>query len=139
DNARARPSGNEFNFDSEAGYDLNTNFARVEPFLGFSYDRLTIGSYTETGADPLNLTVSQQTASSLRSRLGSQISRSFPAGNTVLTPYLRLGWQHELANQSRAIEAQFAGQGGGTFQVKTADVARDGMLLGAGMNADLSR
>jgi uncharacterized protein with beta-barrel porin domain len=137
--ATANPTGSELNIDSEAGYDFRIALAKVSPFIGFSYDRLSVGSFSEQGAGALDLNISPQTAESLRSRLGAQVSRAFLTGESMLTPYIRLGWQHEYRNQSRPIQAQFAGQGGNVFSVNTADVARDGALLGTGLNIDWSR
>ena len=136
--AKASPSGLELNVDATAGYDLKTRPLTVSPFASLSYDRLTIGSFTEDGAGALDLRVEPQMAQSLRSVLGAKFSRQFKLGWCSLTPYASAGWQHELANQSRAIAAQFASGGSATFTIRTADVARDGVLVGAGLNMEWS-
>ncbi len=135
--ATASPSGQEFNMDATAGWDDKTAYAILSPFLGIAYDRLMLGSFTESGAGSLNLAVAGQTAESLRSTLGAKVSRQFTVPDWFdLTPFASIGWQHELENQSRALTAQLASGGTGAFTVQTADVARDSALLGAGLDLD---
>jgi outer membrane autotransporter protein len=123
--------------DATIGYDDKMAHAVVSPFLGLAYDRLMLGSFTENGAGSLDLALAGQTAESLRSTLGVKVSHRYNVPDWFdLTPYASVGWQHELVNQSRALAAQLADGGTGTFTVKTADVARDAALLGAGVNLD---
>ena len=133
--ATAEPSGQEFNMSATSGWDVKTAHADVSPFLGLSYDRLMLGSFTESGAGDLNLAMAGQTAESLRSAMGVKVSRQFKPDWCDLTPYASVGWQHEFESQSRALAAQLV-SGGGTFTVMTADVARESVLLGAGLNMD---
>ncbi|HEX4046777.1 MAG TPA: autotransporter outer membrane beta-barrel domain-containing protein, partial [Elusimicrobiota bacterium] len=134
--ATASPSGSEFNLDATGGWDVKTARALVSPFAELAYDRLMLGSFTEGGAGALDLAMAAQTAESLRSTLGVKVSRQYKPAWCDLTPYASLGWQHEFADQSRALAAQLASGGGATFTVQTADVARESALLGAGVNMD---
>jgi len=134
--ATASPTGQEFNADALVGYDFKPDFATVSPFVGLSYDRLMVGSFTESGAGALDLSVSPETAESLRSRLGAKVSRKLKSGSIFLTPFASAAWEHEYDNQSRAIDAQFGTTPGSGFAVSTADAARDGALVGAGLDAD---
>ena len=133
--ATASPAGSEFNMDALAGWDVKTAHADVSPFVELAYDRLMLGSFTESGAGALNLAMAAQTAESLRSTLGVKVSRRFKPDWCDLTPYASAGWQHELDNQSRALTASLAG-GTGSFTVNTADVSREAALLGAGLDMD---
>jgi outer membrane autotransporter protein len=131
--------GGEVNLDLGAGYDLKTTLlGTLSPFAGLSYDRMMIGGFTEDGAGALNLSVSRQTAQSLRSRVGVKVSERFDAGAYSFSPYASLGWRHELLSQSRAIEAQLSGSGS-VFSVKTGDYARDGTMLGGGFAIERGR
>ena len=135
--ATAEPSGEEFNVDATAGTDSRMKYLTVSPFLGLSYDRLMLNSFTESGAGALDLGVAPQLAQSLRSSLGSKFSYSFnKTGWFVVTPYGSAGWRHEFVNQSRPIEASLASGGSGAFSVRTADVARDALLFGGGLDLD---
>ena len=134
--ATASPSGSEFNLDATAGWDAKTSHAVVSPFLGLGYDRMMLGSFSESGAGDLDLALSPQTAESLRSTMGVKISRRFKPDWCDLTPYASAGWQHEFDSQSRALGASLGSGGTGAFTVQTADVAREAALLGAGVDMD---
>lgn len=138
--AAARPTGNEFNSSVSADYDLRTSrWGIFTPFAGLDYDRLMIGRFTESGAGALNLDVAPQTAQSLRSNVGLKYSQKLATDAHTYLPYVRLGWRHELDNQSRPITAQFATGVGSPFTVSTGDTARDGTILGTGISMDLGR
>jgi autotransporter-associated beta strand protein len=132
--ATASPGGNEFNLDASAGYDLKYGRATLTPFGGLSYDRLHVDSFSEGGAGALDLNVGSLAFNSLRSSFGVKTARRFGFDEDWfgLTPSASLGWEHEFADQSRAIGAQFSA-GGGSFSTATADVSRDALLAGLGL------
>jgi outer membrane autotransporter protein len=133
--ATASPKGNEINTDANVSYNIETrNWGTYSPFAGINYDRLRVASFSESGADTLDLSVSPETAQSLRSSVGLKVSQKFDAW----TPYASAGWRHEFENQARPIEAQLASGVGGQFTTSTADVARNGLLAGAGVVVKVS-
>ena len=137
--AHGAPTGDEFNLDSSAAYDYHTHdWGTFSPFAGLAYDRMMIGAFSETGADPVNLNVSAQTAQSMRSSLGLRYSEKFDMGDWNITPYGSLGWRHEFLNQSHPIEAQLASGAGTVFTVDSGGYARNGTLLGAGALANFT-
>ncbi|MBI3296558.1 MAG: autotransporter outer membrane beta-barrel domain-containing protein [Elusimicrobia bacterium] len=133
--ASSTPEADEFNVNAQAGWDLKTSRVTLSPTVGLAFDRLMIHSFTEDGAGAVNLKVDGQVADSVRSTLGTKLSRKFGSGTRTVTPYVSGAWQRELANQSRAITAQFA-SGGAPFSVNTAAVSRDAGLVGAGVETD---
>jgi len=135
--ATSKPRAQELNVDASGGFDRRIGSVLVSPFVGLAYDRVAAGAFAESGAGAVNLTVSPFTAESLRSTLGAQISREVKVDGRRLSPYASASWRHEFKSQSRAIDAQFST--GGSFTVHTADVARDGASLGAGIRAELGR
>jgi autotransporter-associated beta strand protein len=138
--ATASPKGAELNTDASVSYDIETSrLGTYSPFAGLNYDRLTIGSFSESGADSLDLNVSPETAESLRSSVGFRVSQKFEDGPHTWTPYGSLGWRHEFENQSRPIEAQLASGVGSQFTTSTADIARNGLLAGLGVLVKVSQ
>lgn len=129
--ATASPSGTELNFDSSAGYDLKRGRTKLTPTVGLNYDRLSVAGFTESGAGGLDQSVSPFDFNSLRSSLGAKVSHRFGDWFTF-TPSASAAWEHEFANQSRAISAQFAGGGAGALSVNTADVSREALAAGVG-------
>jgi autotransporter-associated beta strand protein len=136
--AKSNPSANEFNTDASAGYNLRTHRLVFSPFGDVAYDRVMTGGYSESGAGGLDMNVFPETANSLRTTLGLKISRKYDVGHKQLTPYFSGAWRHEFQNQSQAVDAEFASAGAPNgFTTRTADIARDGAVLGAGMLASL--
>ncbi len=130
--AAAAPKGTELNANASASYDFKTSaWGTFSPFAGLNYDRTMIGSFSETGADALDLNVAEQTAQSLQSSLGLRVSNTFHGEAYSWKPYLSAGWRHQFQNPMRPIDAELA-SGGGKFSVTTGNFARNGALLGTG-------
>ncbi len=130
--ATASPTGTELNFDSSAGYDLKRGRTTLTPTAGLDYDRLSVAGFTESGAGGLDQSVAPFDFNSLRSSLGAKISHRFGDWFTF-TPSANAAWEHEFANQSRAISAQFANGGAGALSVNTADVSREALAAGVSL------
>jgi fibronectin-binding autotransporter adhesin len=74
----------------------------------FYHDR---DSFTESGADSLNLHVSSTGNRTLRTHLGMNISKDIQTTNsTAITPSLRVGWAREYPLDDRGIEASLGDQ-----------------------------
>ncbi|MCX5794808.1 MAG: autotransporter domain-containing protein [Elusimicrobia bacterium] len=140
--ATASPQGAEFNLAASASFDLKAKawgLGTFSPFAGLDYNRLMIGSFQESGADTLDLSVAPQTAQSLQSSLGLRYSDRLQWDSCTVLPYLSLGWRHEFEDQSHPIEAQLASGVGSVFSVATGRFARDGTLFGTGFSLDWGR
>lgn len=134
--ASAKPKGNEVNLYGRAGYDFeNGSGGTLSPQLSMNYDRLTVDPFTESGADSLNLSVSRQTAESLRSNLGMRYSDRRSMGNYLLASYISLGWGHEFKSNP-STEARLASAGSDLFSITTANYGKDGLLAGIGTSVN---
>jgi uncharacterized protein with beta-barrel porin domain len=134
--ATASPSGSEFRLDASGGWDIKEGRALLSPYADFSYAHQHVNGFSESGAGALDLNVGPFGTNSLRTTFGTKLSRKFAGDGWSLTPSLNAGWEHEFADQSRAIDAQFS-TGGGAFSVDTADVARDALAAGVALTSDL--
>ncbi|MFZ5779657.1 MAG: autotransporter outer membrane beta-barrel domain-containing protein, partial [Pseudomonadota bacterium] len=106
-----------------------TPFARLQGYTG------TQNGFTESGAQSLDLTVAQQTTSSLRSVLGAQLGGSVDLGwRERLALQLRLGWSHEYADVSRPVTATLAGAPAMPFTTYGISPQRDGAIVGFAAN-----
>ncbi len=126
--ATGHPSGTSINSILQFGLDRHIGKKKISPVVALEYNRATIDSFSEDGANALNLNVQQQTASSLLSIIGGRVSRDFGKGKTVWTPSLQLGWEHEYLSDERSIDAQFHA-GGGAFGVQTAQAGTDAAVV----------
>jgi autotransporter-associated beta strand protein len=135
--ANSAPEGNEGVADLDGGYDFHLGGFTVGPSAGLQYVHLTVDGYNESGSIA-DLSVNDQDADSLRSRLGGRISFSFSHYGVNFTPHLDATWQHEFMDNSRGITSQFSGAGLGSFSVKTDNPSRDSALVDAGLDAEIS-
>jgi outer membrane autotransporter protein len=131
--------GNQYSVNNEAGYDFKVNHFKIGPTLGVEYVQLTVDGFTETGAGSAGLTVRDQKADSLRSRLGAKANRPFSIRSVALTSEVRAAWQHEYLDDSRDITASFNDPSAGAFAVHTTGPQRDSALLGAGLTAQVTK
>ena len=129
--AQAHPFGAEINASANGSFDIgNQATGALSPFVGLNYFRLSVAGFTERGADSLNLRVDPQSVQLLSSTLGLRYSQKRRVGAI----FFDAGWRHEVLNQSFAIDARLASGAGGAFSVATANVDRDGAVLGAGVS-----
>jgi len=93
---------------------------------------LTQNGFSEWGsANSLNLSVAQQTTTSLRSTFGAELAGAIGLGDTkTLDLALRLGWMHDYADTGRPITAAFAGAPSNSFTVYGATAQRDAATIG---------
>jgi uncharacterized protein YhjY with autotransporter beta-barrel domain len=95
------------------GYQFNAASVNIYPSLSVNYRRAVINSFTETdpnppaGGDGLALSYNDQTVDSLRSILGVDLSLPISASFGVITPIVRLEWDHEYKTGARSIEARY--------------------------------
>jgi len=138
--ATASPAGGEFDMKGSLGYDLKSGATTLSPFGSLDIDRVSVAGFTESGAGALDMNVGPQTDDSVRTTLGAKFAHRFGFDENWfgLTPALSAAWEHEFANQSRAISAQFA-TGGASFAVGTADVAREALLGSAGFAMEFGK
>ncbi len=88
--------------------------------------------YTETGAGVNDMTVSDRSADSLRSRLAVELTREIElASGGRLVPGVLLGWEHEFEDFDE-VEARFA-VGGDPFLADVGSPVEDGIAVGAGL------
>lgn len=137
--ANSSPDGQQVTAAVNGGYNWKKGGWSFGPLAGVQYVHLNIDGYTETGAGALDLAVNRQQTDSLRSSLGGRVSYDIKLSNgMVLTPEVRLSWQHEFLDDSRGVVATFSDPSAGAFSVRTDDPSRDWALLGLSLTGSLS-
>jgi len=82
----------------------------VGPQFGAKFINLRETSYTETGTDIYNFTVASNSLNSLRPFAGVDLTkRFFISDHWALVPNLKAGYEHEVNNDVRKINAQTEG------------------------------
>ncbi len=138
--ARSRQNGGQFSAALNVGRDWEVGDFTMGPIAGVQYTYVGIAPFTEEGADSLNLRLSQQNASSLRTTLGGRVAYTWNLSQTIaLIPELRMFWVHEFLNDPRTIGAALDGGSGSGFDYITSAPGRDSVFAGAGLTAQLGQ
>jgi outer membrane autotransporter protein len=138
--AKADPNSTHFSAALNLGKDFEVGKFTLGPIVGAQYTYAGIGSFTETGADSLDLSLDQQNANSLRSTLGGRIAYTWDLSQKIaIIPEVRMFWQHEFLNNARNINASLDGGNGAAFDFKTTDPYRNSVFAGAGVTAQFGK
>ena len=134
--ASADPGSGQFTAGLNLGKDFEVGKFTLGPIAGAQYTYAGIGSFTESGAESLDLSLGQQNANSLRSTLGGRIAYTWNLNQKIaFIPEVRMFWQHEFLNNPRNISASLDGGNGAAFDFETSDPYRDSVFAGAGVTA----
>ena len=135
--AEADPNGWELNAMLNTGYNFRSGNWVFTPNASISYTRITLDGFSETGSlAPLSYPSQHQ--ESLRSEIGAKIAYNAILNNgVVLTPQIRVAWQHEFMDSTQTMDSQFI-TGGSMFTVAGPHMDRDRALLSAGISAQLT-
>ncbi|MFK5924114.1 MAG: autotransporter domain-containing protein [Verrucomicrobiota bacterium] len=138
--ARSSPDGGQFNAYQDLGYDWRAGGFTIGVLAGSQYTYAGISSFSENGAESLDLRLDRQEVNSIRTNIGGRIAYAWDLGpNLVVIPELRVFWQHEFLQDSREIGTTLDGGKGSSFDYETEALGQDGIQAGAGVSARFSR
>lgn len=136
--ADGETEGDEYSITVGGGYDFFLEAWNVGPYARAALRRSDIDGFTETGAQGLNLQYSDQEIRSLSTALGAQVSRAISTDFGVLSPQLRVEWEHEFDDGSREISVQYAADpNNNQFFVITDGADKNFFNVGASLAATL--
>jgi len=147
----ASPGGNAYAVGGTAGYQYAAFGWDLSPSLSVNYRRVKFDSFSETdtsGAqDGLALSFNERTIESLRSILGVQISKPISVSFGVVSPVVRVEWNHEFKTGARSIAAHYAfdpsctasGPCASNFALPTDSPASNYGVAGAGIIVTLAQ
>jgi outer membrane autotransporter protein len=102
------------------------------------YVNAHVSGFSETGGFGA-LSVNAADSNSFQTTLGVRLTSRIALGNDgVLTPELRLGWNHEFLDASQPLSASLTGVAGSAFSATGIAFSRDAALIGAGFSLELS-
>ncbi len=137
--ATSDPSGVQFNALLAGGYDFHRGNWTFGPLLSAEFSTLNVDSYTEQGANALNLKVANDSALSFKTNVGAHLGYDIKLSNGVrIHPELSLSWQHEFLNNDRTLRSSFAQGNGPSFGYTVPHQGRDTLISSAGVTVDFS-
>ncbi len=116
----------------EAGYRAEMGRVAFEPFAGLAYVSTSTDGFTETGGAAA-LTSTDKSFDSTTTTLGLRAATDFNVGDGKATVRGGLGWRHAFGDVTPASTVAFVG-GGDSFTVYGAPIARDALLIEAGLD-----
>jgi len=119
----------------EAGYQLDTAVARLEPFAGMAGTMLINNGYHERGGSAA-LDGDSDTQTLLSTSLGLRADRAITVAGRDVLVHGAAAWRHAFGDREPSINQSFAG--GSAFTVFGAPVSADTAFLEAGLNVGLS-
>lgn len=130
--------GNQYSGSLGGGYEFHLDQLAeglsVGPRARFDYAYEQIRSFTESGANGLNLRYDGYDIESAVSVLGAEASYAVSTSFGVVTPQLRVDWNHEFAADPARVKARFAADPNEVvFFVRPARLNRDFCRLAAGV------
>lgn len=133
----SRPCG--FDVDAHLQFGVNLPLCNwlVVPLVRASYFYVRQNHFHEHGAGCLDLCVSSSSTQTLRTVLGTGLTRSFGVGYINFIPQIQLGWAHDFFLDSRKIRADLI-ELGGVFSVDSFHNDRNGFLGAAQLTAQIS-
>jgi uncharacterized protein with beta-barrel porin domain len=137
---RGDTEGPQYTAGLGAGYDFRAGPVTITPYGRVEYIHLDIDSYTERGADGLNLTVRKQDVDSFQSAVGAALAYSLSLPFGVLVPQIHGEWRHEFLNNDRPITAKYTADPFNTFfAIPTDRPDRNFFAVGAGLSLVLAQ
>ncbi|MCX5678940.1 MAG: autotransporter domain-containing protein [Candidatus Omnitrophica bacterium] len=127
--ANADYNGQQYSGYFEGGYSFFYKNLRMTPLVSFQYMHLHTGSYTETGADALNLSVNSQDYDMAMTGFGAKAAYPLEFKYGTIMPDLHAKWLYDWAGDNQAATASFAG-GGTAFGTNGFRAARSGYDMG---------
>ena len=130
----AKPKGDAWSVDLEAGRRIAVAGAELTPALGVAYDDVSRDAVSETGDAVIGLSFGEETRKSLTARLGARLSASVGAGETDVRPYLSAFVTHEFEDTAATLSPRLHGE---RFDIIAPAADETGLRLGAGVDADI--
>lgn len=135
--AEGNPDGWELNTMLNTGYNFRSGNWVFTPNASVSYTRISLDGFSETGS-LAPLAYPDQHQESLRSEIGAKIAYNAILNNgVVLTPQIRIAWQHEFMDSTQTMDSRFI-SGGSMFTVAGPHMDRDRATISAGISAQLT-
>ncbi|SDY01337.1 autotransporter-associated beta strand repeat-containing protein [Pseudomonas kuykendallii] len=120
----------------ELSYVIDTQMVALEPFVGLSHSRYRSDTIREKGGDASLRSDGDQTIT--QSTVGLRAAKHIDLGQEAdLIVRGSVGWQHAFGSTQADASMRFA-QGGDSFKVEGAPMARDAALVGAGVEMAIS-
>jgi uncharacterized protein with beta-barrel porin domain len=135
--ATATPGAGQLNTMLAGGYNWKKGNWAYGPVASLQYTYFGMNSFSETGAQSLDLSNQGWNASSLVSNLGGNLAYTWQATkHLMVVPQLNLAWQHEFMQNPYTINSTM---GGAPISSTSAAPQRDSLYTGVGATLEFNK
>ncbi|MEN6615186.1 MAG: autotransporter domain-containing protein, partial [Syntrophorhabdus sp.] len=131
--ARASYSGHIMSAYAETGIQFTGEYLDIIPLAGIQGSYFMRSSFTESDASTVGLSIDSQSYSSLVSSLGVRLRKEITLERGIMTPEVRLRWDHEFSNDDLGMNASFIAYPGASFTVTPTRPDRDRLVAGVSL------
>ncbi len=133
--SRGNTDGHIWAAGAATGLSFSAGNFEIEPFGAIRYAKVRVNGLSE-GGSPAALTIGRNDAETLRVNAGGRIGTKFDAGNVIVRPQLRAGWNREfMMDDPRTISAAFNnGTIGTPFSFTTTPLSGEYYNVGGALN-----
>lgn len=117
----------------EGGYIIKMTYVDLIPRISFQATQLWRDGFSEDGAGSLSLDADRETVSSYLGSLGVTVRKDYATAAGIVSPELRVRWDHELSNDNHVLNASFSGYHLSAFTVMADRPDRDRLGVGLGL------
>lgn len=137
--ATSSHGGNDVALDIGLSRPIAVDSWQITPRVGLSYFHIDQASFTERGADSLDLAVKPAALNALYSRVGVAIGQPMVLGDTSILPEFRAAWLHNFLDTQGQFGASFLGAGSASLGQVGAAVGREAGDLGVGVSVAIAQ
>jgi len=132
--ADGAPNGTQFSGSLTGGYEFAVQSYTFGPYLRLNGSHTTLPAFSEQGAGANDVSYSAQTVDSLSAVLGFRGDDAISTAHGILSPHLRIEYQHEFEGGS-PVGVQFAADTtGSSFGTIQNQVSHNYVTLGGGVS-----
>lgn len=133
--AVSQTDGEHWTASVSSGMDFRHKGLMFGPLVRADYLNADIDGFVEEGGSGLGLAIDEQSVESFTGAVGGQASMTLSRSWGILTPGVRLEWEHEFLDDERLMTARFASAPGSPFVIGTDDPDRDYFNFGVNLAA----
>lgn len=128
--------GTRYGASTTVAYVISTPLVEVTPTFGVQWLDWDVKAFDEQGGEGNNLRVKYQSQTSLATRLGVRVARSFNVPTGTIRPFVNVAWQHETKDSTRTMRANLFG---GEVAIRAPGVDANSIRVDAGVDWSVSR
>ena len=123
--ANSNTNGVEYGWNFSLGKQLSYNSWTISPYARFEFLEVLINNYNEVSNSGFAVAIDHTGGRSIKSGLGTQVSRAFKMSQGIIQPTINFEWLHEFKANATNVSGRFLEASPGTGQFKLVADAPD--------------